>query len=496
MWVIGRDSWAALTLPPLGSSAFPPLRGGGWWDPSGVDEFAFLVCASVVSCHNAFSALYSPTHPHQCRKSHLSTHSDSRTTWDTYARELMRWHEFLQEEFGAEVLGGDVVHQGDDFLRAYYLLRVEPTVAGDSAGRVVGDAKSTLGKRRAALVSFYRWAVEVGELERLPFRTTTVRTRYGPVETLAGLLGGRLGDGERLPIPEPNLSRLMSVGLLGQQPDGTPDPGFGYMEGAYRSAAGVALSVGAGLRHQEVLGTTVFELPAPHRDGLTPLSVAAAIAKGGRARKVIAFSRWMQVVVDYIRNERAAIAMSARWRPPGCIEVDPDATDRRYVTLRSDSGGWERKPWDVVDLPTRRRLVVPDKGSPLLLLNARSSNGSPLVGPDALNLALSRAAERCAGFWPDQFWSYTMHNCRHTYGTGMLRFLKRANEHIEEFEKTHGRPPVWAEMAKRDDALLLVADSMGHASVDTTRLYVVTALWELLLEANADEDLNPALVEA
>jgi hypothetical protein len=57
LWATCFTAPSLSRITPGGSSAFPPLRGRGWWDASGVDEFAFLVCALVVSCHNAFSAL-------------------------------------------------------------------------------------------------------------------------------------------------------------------------------------------------------------------------------------------------------------------------------------------------------------------------------------------------------------------------------------------------------------------------------------------------------
>jgi integrase len=426
---------------------------------------------------------------------HLGVTSNSPDTWGTYAPEVVRFGRFLEEQFQLSLVDRALLECGDEVMRAYYLRCVAPEVE-DLGAKPIGDTTSTLGKRRAALMSFYRWVARPGgELPCIPFQVVTVRTRWGETTTLAGLRGGRRSIDRRNPVPGTQIDRFFNVGILGQLPDGSPDPSFRRIATCMRTAAGFSLAVGAGLRHSEILSFTTFELPPAHPDGLTPLAVADKTAKGDVGRKVIAFSRWLSVVHQYVANERAMISSRAAWRPRNALEVDPAHTSRVRVTYASPSGRQVTRLWRDVDRDERQRLVVPGHGSPLVMLDSRASDGRPITGEDALDEALQFAGTRCCGHWPAEDWTFQVHSGRHTFATELLRFLNEAESHADEFRMVHGRDPVWLSMARRDDPRLLTADSMGHTSFDTTMIYAATALWDALLAANADPSLNPALDE-
>ncbi|RBY86445.1 hypothetical protein [Blastococcus sp. TF02A-30] len=420
--------------------------------------------------------------------------SHSPDTWETYAREVVRLAAHFEEEFGVGLLADEVLLDGDEMLRTYQL-KCTGVDQEDRSADPVGDAASTIGKRRAAITSFYRWAVRARRITELPFSTKTVQTRWGPVEVVAGLDGGRRSRSEREPIPSDQQERFLRVGLLGELPDGGgPDPTFqGYLT-AQRNAAGVGLGLAAGLRHSEVLAFTIFELPPPHPDGFTPLAVADQTAKNDSGRRAIAFSDWLRPVHAYVRGDRRNIARNATWRPQRPLEVVVERTNRREVTFCVDSRQRTEK-WNDLDLAARRRLVLPGGGSPLVLLNHRTANGAPLTNPTALNEALALAGSRCAALWGDLHWSYSMHHLRHTYATALTRFLAARREHIAAFVAAHGRRPVWAELVTHENTGLLVQESLGHAGPDTTLIYQHAALWDLLLSVNADPQHNPALRE-
>lgn len=419
-----------------------------------------------------------------------SSHRPS--SWETYAREVVRLARHFEEEFGVRLLADEVLLDGDEMLRTYQV-RCTGIDQEDRSSDPVGDAKTTIDKRRAAITHFYRWAVRTRRIPQLPFSTKTVHTRWGPVEVLAGLDGGRRSKSEREPIPSDQLGHFLRVGLLGELSDGGgPDPSFaGYLT-AQRNAAGFGLGVSAGLRHSEVLAFTIFELPAPHPDGLTPLAIADQTAKNDAGRRAIAFSDWLRPVHAYVAGDRRDIARNASWRPEQPLEVVIEGTNRRNVTYRADGKQFTRK-WNELGLAVRRRLVLPGGGSPLLLLNHRTANGAPLTNPTALNDALARAGSRCAAVWGDLNWGYSMHHLRHTYATELTHFLAARRDHIAAFVAAHGRRPVWADLVTRENQNLLVQESLGHAGPGTTQIYQHAALWNLLLSVNADPQHNPAL---
>lgn len=418
--------------------------------------------------------------------------SHRQSSWETYAREVVRLAAHFEREYGVGLLSDMVLLDGDNMLRTYQL-RCAGVEQEDRSADPIGDAKTTIDKRRAAITHFYRWAVRTGRIPELPFSTRTVHTRRGTMEVVAGLRGGRRSRSERQPIPSDQLEPFLRVGLLGELPDGGgPDPSFaGYLT-AQRNAAGFGLGVAAGLRHSEVLAFTVFELPAVHPDGLTPLAVADQTAKNDAGRRIIAFSDWLRAVHAYVAGDRRDIARHATWRPDQPLDVVIEKTNRRKVTYRADGRQVTRK-WNDLNLAVRRRLVLPEGGSPLLLLNHRTANGAPLTNPTALNDALSLAGERCAAVWGDLDWAYTMHHLRHTYATELTRFLAARRDHIAAFVAVHGRRPVWAELVTRENQNLLVQESLGHAGPATTLIYQHTALWSLLQSVNADPQHNPAL---
>ncbi|GCE76010.1 hypothetical protein [Cellulomonas biazotea] len=420
--------------------------------------------------------------------------SHAPETWETYAREVVRLARHFEDGFGLGLLSDEVVLNGNELLRTYQLKCTGPDLEDDGADPV-GDTASTLGKRRAAITHFYRWAVRTGRIPIMPFSLKTVQTRNGSVEVLAGLGGGRRSSSEREPIPGDQIDRFLRVGILGLAPDGSPDPSFTGYGTAQRNAAGFGLGVGAGLRHSEVLAFTIFELPRAHPDGFTPLAVADKTAKGDVGRRVIAFSEWLRLVHAYVDGDRRDIARGATWRPERPLEIVIEHTGRREVTYLVDGRAVTRR-WRDLDLAVRRRLVLPGGGSPLVLLNHKTANGAPLIDPTTLNDALSLAGRRTSALWPEQEWTYSMHHLRHTYATELTYFLAHGKDHISAFAAANGRKPAWSEMVTRESRNLLVQESLGHASPQTSSIYQHTALWNLLLSVNADPEHNPAAREA
>lgn len=415
------------------------------------------------------------------------------STANEYARAVARFARFLDERFNAELVGPEVRTTGDSLLRAYGGHLV---AAREEDGPLhLGASRAVVGKARAALMSFYTYAVSEGWLPEFPFTLRAAQTRHGEVQTLAYLQGGRITAESRDPIPRGQLTRFHEVGLLGRRPGGDPDPAFRSYGTAQRSAAGFGLAVAIGLRHDEVLHTTVFEVPQPHPDGLTPARVANAISKGGRGRQVVALSEWLDPVHEYISVDRRSICRRATWEPDDPLYVQPEETNAHKVTVVDSEGRRGTYRWNDVGRAIRRRMVIPGNGSPLLLLDHSKRNGAPLTDQDALNTALAHAGERCGAHWPDHDWAFTTHHLRHTFATELTHYLAQADDLAAAFEEESGRPPAWADLLRHQDKTRIVQESMGHSSPAMTNRYRQAAFWSLLLSVTADPEHNPAVRE-
>lgn len=418
------------------------------------------------------------------------------TTVNTYSGEVARFANFLETEFDTTLLSPDMMADGDRFLKSYNALLVRADASSADSLGAVGKSKSVVGKVRAALKSYYEFCLNDGRVSTFPFSLVTTRTRHGEITTMRHMQGGRITDSFRDPIPSSQLKDYYRVGLLGLLPNGAPDDSFGSWETAQRNAAGFGLGVGLGLRHREILGTTVFEVPPAHPDGLTPARVAGAIAKGRRGRRVVGLSDWLVPVHRYIAGDRRLIARRATWRPERAWVVIPERTSRTELVVITPSGREETLKWSDLGHEQRRKLVMPQGGTPMVLLDHSKKNGAPLTDDDSLNAALSAAGARCQRYWPAQQWSYTAHNLRHTFATELTMFLADSERFVARFVVDHGRPPTWASMLERQDKSRVVQDSMGHRDIETTNHYREAAMWSMLMSATADPNHNPAVREA
>lgn len=413
------------------------------------------------------------------------------STINDYSREVARFETFLEKRYGQHLFDPIVIENGDETLRKYARSRTEPDDEGDTV--VIGATREAIGKARAAIFSFYQFAVATGWLRAFPFTLIKKNTRKGTIETLAFLQGGRLTESGGRPILATQLDRFLQVGLLGRVPTGAPDPDFQAYSTIQRNAAAMGLGVGVGLRHKELLLTTVFEVPTPHPDGFTPVHVAATIAKRGRSRRVVALSDWMLPIQRYINGDRHLIQRRATWKPSRPLELDLQATGSTAAGVVGGLGKVLLVPWSKLEREDRTRLVMPGGGSALVLLDHKSRSGAPLLSKDVIGEATRNARERCRRFWPEESWEYTVHSYRHTFGHTLLNRLENRESLSRKFEEEHGRKPSWHFLVERSDPLRIVQDSMGHQSFETTLKYTEDAFWSLLASVSANPEHNPAL---
>jgi site-specific recombinase XerD len=384
----------------------------------------------------------------------------SLRSWDTYARSVRQFAEFLDK-------------------RQVDLLDDPATVRqalGDYADhRLQGDLKVRLDRQSFRLhvehlEKFYTWAVEEGLLAKVPFWYVPVRG-HPTAPFLAG--GGRnvlkpAGKSARATI------RTLSDDFLdlfiraagGLDPEGRPDPAF-RGRNPLRNQTAVRFAVSTGLRRQELHHLLVWELPkVPSIPGSEFVSfpVPGRVAKGGKARET-----WIEVDVltqvhDYIRVERARHARGAArrgWLPAAPLHIESvDAT-----------GCWiegRRVPFNHLTIKERCRLVGPDGASPLLFL---SPSGTAFA-EDNWREIFDRIVADSRRFRPE-FPEVTPHQLRHTFAVRTLRRLQRMQlSRTRPLAEILGEDPVLIEALSGHNALLVLRDFLGHAHLTTTQIYL------------------------
>jgi site-specific recombinase XerD len=389
----------------------------------------------------------------------LPTHGClSPSTWRAYALNWAEWARFLQ---GRGV--SPLATSGEEVAAFYSAQRL------DRSGASV--ARATWNRKVAALENFYRWAIDRGLTTSSPFAyregwARGAKERAGrPHATLRWLESDRL-------------ALFLRVGLGGLLPDGSEDPAFAGRNAARNRAFGELLAA-SGLRAQEASLLLVHELPSATgpRDRLVALSVPAAVAKGGVARRTIVSTTALRMIESYMRLERPT--GHRRWSPAGALEVREATADGGRVDGRSAR-------WATLDVHTRARLVKDGAA----LTWPLSATGGPMVDWSGV---FARATERCRAFEPG-FPRVMPHTLRHTFAVRTLRRLvsqtvRRVREHEDD-----PALDVLAGYWRVHDPLLALRDLLGHASVTTTQVYL-HAIDPTRLLASVDEELEASVGE-
>ena len=268
--------------------------------------------------------------------------------------------------------------------------------------------------------------------------------------------------------------------MLGLRPDGTPCQHFGGRNGA-RNAAFADLLWGSGVRVQEASHLLVFELPELPVGSpvFVDFPLPPSICKGRVGR-----TAWLPLGVlrrlhRYVTFERGVIAARSRWYPRDPIMV----TD---VGVKGGRVEGKRVRWGQLGPADRRRLVMEDGGSPLLMLTSR---GSPMTDWEEVFTA---ARVRCASFDSSFPANVHPHMLRHSFAVHALAWLQREAARIAIKNLKAGDTGILAQYQKTLDPLIALRDLLGHSSVSTTQVYLqlkdASRLWVTLeMDACGDE---------
>ena len=380
-------------------------------------------------------------------------------TWESYARTIQAWAEFLAAH-------GVGLFDSRDRLKAGLSRYAEHRAAGPAEARF---APTTWGRHMSILSSFYRWAIAEGHAGAEPFTYRSARALFaGTSREMQVNLAIRRTPKPHVTVKylEPDFTGLFRNGLRGLAPDGSQDNAFHGRELARNAAVG-DLALATGLRLQEFTYLLPWEIPPLPAEPTTvpiPFPVPAAITKGGKFRTTWVSYEALASVHDYLELDRAAAAEGSGWRPPR------QWGEPLHVTDPGPDGGrvnGARRSWAALTPADRRRLVAPEGGSCLLAVR---NGGGPFT---AWATVFERTSDRIRARFEPRFPHVWPHRLRHTFSMRTLEYL--VSGHYRQAAKLVKDTDADAALIfylSKADPLLILRDLLGHSSTLTTEKYL------------------------
>jgi len=399
------------------------------------------------------------------------------STMADYAHDLLDLAAFLGR------LPADLLSAGEDDLVAYreYCTR--------DRERPVSAA--TWKRRRAAVNSFYGWAVQTGRLAAWPYFR-----RPGGRDVLAW---GATVDLDVRCLTYRQWRLLRQVGLRGLLPGGEADRSF---RGAapLRNCAAAELAVTTGMRLREFSCLLDIEVPPPGRDGLPVTVRLQATAKYGLPRDVLIQHATLGEIDVYRRTERASVirrsaAVLAGRREELFVVSD---VDMKAMRLTGCLHG-RRHVFRVEAMPARlRRLTVIEGSGGLEPMALFAGRGGRMLTKQRWEQVFSSAHGRAVriaaghGLPVEMPARFRIHDLRHTFAVFMLQQL---TELVIEAERTQreagGHGGYLADHIARNP-LLIVQRLLGHRAPASTMRYLTYLGQTSALVAQAVAEWNDA----
>jgi site-specific recombinase XerD len=384
------------------------------------------------------------------------------SSWESYARVVMEWMEFL---------AGHDIAVFDSRVRLKFALGkyAEYRAAGPVRERF---AATTWGRHMSVLSLFYRWAMAEGFAEAEPFTYRSARALFaGTAREVRVNLAVRRTPKPHVTIKylEPDFTALFLDGLSGLGPDGSEDRYRGRE--LARNAAVGELVLATGLRLQEFSYLLAYEIPAlPPKptDVPIPFPVPSGVTKGRKFRTTWISYAALAAVHRYLELDRFVTVDGALWRPPRrwgepLLVTEPDERGGRVNGVRCR--------WETLTPAERRRLVAPGGGSCVL---AVKSGGGPFT---AWASVFERTSDRIRARFEPRFPHVYAHRLRHTFSMRTLEYLvnghyRQAARLVRATDFGTGPDAALAFYLSKADPLLVLRDLLGHSSVLTTEKYL------------------------
>jgi integrase len=384
-------------------------------------------------------------------------------SWESYARVLKEWAEFLSGH-------GVGLFDSRDRLKLALGKYAEYRASGPAERRF---AATTWGRHMSVLSLFYRWAMDEGHAQAEPFTYRTARALFaGTSREVRVNLAVRRTPKPHVTIKylEPDFTRLFLDGLRGLGPGGGPDLCYRGRELARNAAVG-ELALATGMRLQEFSSLLAWEIPPlPSRPVQVPIPfpVPAGITKGRKFRTTWISYDALAAVHHYLDLDRPATTGGTGWRPPARWG------EPLLVTSPDERGGkvnGVRRRWETLTPAERRRLVAPDGGTCIL---AAQNGGGPFT---AWASVFERTADRIRARFEPRFPHVYPHRLRHSFSIRTLEYLvsgyyRQAARMVKATDGGEGPDAALMFYLSKADPLLVLRDLLGHSSVLTTEKYL------------------------
>lgn len=329
----------------------------------------------------------------------------------------------------------------------------------------------------AALDRLYRWALNEGLIDLLPFSYRDVwrptnRGRRSKVIVHNDAYEGIAKNSNQHFITLDEFRQFRDVGLKGRLPDGRERPGARDRTGT-RNALFAELLVSTGLRLEEASSLLASEIESLLSTNPSSSQVWFAlpkgITKGNYGRSILVPRKLLASLQDYIRvernnsiskfqsrNEWNSIQNAIHIRTPNVGAKNLERTNGITISL------------DRLMPEERGRLVICDANNTPISMAALwlTEVGVP-VKANSWEAAFARASQRCCK--NNIIISVSPHQLRHSFATHMLSML------IERYLKSSDtQRPSGAEGYRRllGDPLQQVQRLLGHRSLETTQIYL------------------------
>lgn len=382
----------------------------------------------------------------------------SQVTARRIASDLASWLDYLCNDRGLYPYDDSrdpVLAATEEDFAAYYRMRQY----SDDPRAMTSEA---WGRAASAIKRLYEYCLVTYE-HQPPFEIASFTLRNGVRGTAIARYRPRRRNTGSAGVPlTPEWAELLLMGALRVDRDGNQD----IYRGADRDHAILALALGSGLRRHNLANITTYEVPPLTALPLTTMRVADRITKGDAGGDSLVFTHRLKDVHGYIHGARADASQASRYLPQRPLHVvEADAAKVRY----EEDGAARTARWADLDSARRRRLVNPDGTSPLLFLNEYT--GKPLTY-SAFQHAVAGARDfvrdRIETDFPP---SLRLHDLRHTYAVHltMAVYLGVLSESVDAARRSD-----WT-VDHIAAAVEMVKLSLGHASDQSTRLYVQTA---------------------
>ena len=379
-----------------------------------------------------------------------------------YATDLKGWLEFLCNVQG--------YHPYEDH-RDPVFMATEEDFAAYWRRRQFGREEDLLSSEgwsnaRKAIKRFYEYA-QRAYFHPPPFQVRAFRTPHGYGGTqITGYAPRRRRTGSAGKPLTPSWAEQLLMGALRITSDGTQQS----YHGADRDHALVSLCLATGMRRNNLVYMTTYEVPPINDLSLTTTQVADLVTKGGAGGDALTFTYRLSAVHNYIKGPRAEHAVLNLHRPQHPLHVvDADRSGFRYLDPEATDPQQVRQGrWHEADGPTRLRLINPDGTSPILFLNTLT--GTPLTYSAVQHIVPSAAQFVRTNINADFPPAFRLHDLRHTYAVHLAVVIYR--NVLADALRHDSRPDDSWVIDHIAQAVELVKYSLGHASESSTRLYI------------------------